>query len=195
MKRRLLLLVVFGSLITLMGCSSGGGSGGAGGNAGGSNGGGGNENFSVEVTPRAINVVDDGSPASKMTWISAAGKGDPGVPLIYLDVQVDHEFVRPELLVRNGNEAIVNIRILDEAWGGTYRGNLIFSMCGDSQCKRHLADSPYTIPYTVQVKKSHIRYEPVSAPVDQLVEFSDKHLVISTESGEQAGPIRYRVEL
>jgi hypothetical protein len=196
MKSKLGLLFVFSVVAVLYGCSSGGGGGGSSGNGGGSgSSSGGNGGFSLEVIPSEVNIIDDGTTSSRSGWVSAVGTGNPGVSRIYVDVQTEHAELKVTSFFQEGNEIIANLAVADGAWGGTYRGNLVFSICADAVCNRHLVDSPYTIPYTVQVQRAHIRYEPVSAPEDQLVEFSGDHVVINTESGVQAGPIRYRVEL
>jgi hypothetical protein len=148
-----------------------------------------NSDFSIIFSKESVLITD---------WIGetiefqTTGNGDPGVPEIYVYASVSGAGA-PVIDVRVlGNVGYFELDLGGGLWSGEYSGEILVSICSDLNCKLHLADSPYTVPYLIDKANSFWRIEPQD--VDAVPLWDQKSISVVAEEGVPAIPVAIRTE-
>lgn len=152
-----------------------------------------NSNFSVTIQPTEIKET---LPlAGDSILLQATVAGDPGVKRIYANVVTTGEAIDQAQVVIDGNSGYLSIYPKRGLWNGLYQGDINITICADTNCNKHLAKSPYKIPYTFTVKNPYTRLEPKPNPHVKYFKNLPQEMVAYTQSGQASQTIQMRLDI
>ena len=129
-------------LLVLAGCGGGGGGGSSG------------ESFKITFSSPSLTATFDQEQLVNYPTVqlSATSSGDPGTT-VHVSVVLDAAtFVNGDIGFQSENQAVLTARVRNDLAPGTHSGSNTINVCGDSACSKHLANSPYRIPYSITVR-------------------------------------------
>lgn len=147
--------------------------------------------FSVSFSQKSIYIPAEQS--YQTIIIDAEAQGDPGVETIYVTANVSGEaFSGADVHVGStGGTLLLNPN--RSLWSGEYVGDVQINICADEACQRHLASSPYVIPYTV-IREARIwRMEP--SPNETIKYVSRNHIKLFMEQNSEVTQVEYRLDV
>lgn len=129
------------TILLLVGCGGGGG-------------GSSSEAFKITFSASSLTATleQDELSSYPTVQLSATSSGDPGTT-VHVSVALDAAtFANGDIGFLSANQATLTARVRNDLTVGTHSGTNTINVCGDSACNKHLANSPYRIPYTITVR-------------------------------------------
>lgn len=129
--------------------------------------------------------------------LDITASGDPGTKTVYVKAGYEGNGMDKIESILGADNGTIWIYPNKRLWNGVYQGSIVVSICADSGCKKHLANSPYRIPYTFNVKWPTWRTEPInSQAVKEFFDYSSYvQMTVYTEANSPAEEIQMRMDL
>jgi hypothetical protein len=147
--------------------------------------------FSKTELNQSIPIVGD------TLKLDATTSGDPGVETVYVGAIIDGDAISTADMVIGGSSGTLFINTKRDLWSGVYKGTITINICTTQSCSKHLAKSPYKIPYSFTVTNPFPRLEPISTKNINYftVNSMSQNMVVSTQGDTPSDVIQMRMEL